>query len=294
MRQQDQTHRFFQTNASAWQHVAEANSYSVIENRTLTVLETMKRFRPGSSLLDVGCGTGQLAVEASRNGWEVTGLDFSKEMIQIARDNCVSHETSVEFICSSIFDVDLKERSFDIVSAQGFIEYISLEQLDSFLRICYEVLKDDGVLALGSRNRLFNILSFNEYTELEIDIDTIHDLLHESIILQSSESQQDAINTLRNLQRTYPQPAQRVTTTIDVDIRYQFSPAELLHRVEQHGFKVLTLMPVHYHSMPVSLLHNQGVDEAHREVATFISRNFISLQQCVPYSSSFLLEARRV
>ena len=131
-------------------------------------------------------------------------------------------------------------------------------------------------------------------TRGEIDIDTIHDLLHESIILQSSESQEDAINILRNLQRTYPQPAQRVTTTIDVDIRYQFSPAELLHRVERHGFKVLTLMPVHYHSMPVSLLHNKRVDEAHREVATFISRNFISHQQCVPYSSSFLLEARRV
>jgi demethylmenaquinone methyltransferase/2-methoxy-6-polyprenyl-1,4-benzoquinol methylase len=40
---------------------------------------------PGSRALDVATGTGDLALELSRRGAEVTGLDFSPAMLEIAR-----------------------------------------------------------------------------------------------------------------------------------------------------------------------------------------------------------------
>ena len=41
--------------------------------------------RPGMHVLDVGCGTGQLAVKAARAGAVVTGLDISEGMLAVAR-----------------------------------------------------------------------------------------------------------------------------------------------------------------------------------------------------------------
>src|SRR6266571_7924466 len=55
--------------------------------RRLTVTAAV---RPGDRVLDVCCGTGDLAVEASRAGGEVTGLDFSPRMLEreIGRASC--------------------------------------------------------------------------------------------------------------------------------------------------------------------------------------------------------------
>ena len=69
MEQQDQALNFFNAFASDWQQKATSETYSVIENRHAAVLKIMEGFGSRSSLLDVGCGTGQLAIEASSRGW---------------------------------------------------------------------------------------------------------------------------------------------------------------------------------------------------------------------------------
>jgi demethylmenaquinone methyltransferase / 2-methoxy-6-polyprenyl-1,4-benzoquinol methylase len=45
----------------------------------------LARVGPGSSALDVATGTGDLAVELASRGADVVGMDFSEEMLQIAR-----------------------------------------------------------------------------------------------------------------------------------------------------------------------------------------------------------------
>ena len=45
----------------------------------------LARVRPGSSVLDVATGTGDLAVELARRGAEVVGADFSEGMLERAR-----------------------------------------------------------------------------------------------------------------------------------------------------------------------------------------------------------------
>jgi demethylmenaquinone methyltransferase / 2-methoxy-6-polyprenyl-1,4-benzoquinol methylase len=45
----------------------------------------LARVGPGSRALDVAAGTGDLAIELARRGAEVTGLDFSEQMLELAR-----------------------------------------------------------------------------------------------------------------------------------------------------------------------------------------------------------------
>ncbi len=45
--------------------------------------------RPGQRALDVCCGTGDIALALARGGAEVTGLDFSRAMLEIAEKPAV-------------------------------------------------------------------------------------------------------------------------------------------------------------------------------------------------------------
>ncbi|WP_298862722.1 class I SAM-dependent methyltransferase [uncultured Gimesia sp.] len=290
MTQQDQTYRFFKSHAKAWQVKAEDEVYSTIQNRHLAVFETMKKYPNESSLLDVGCGTGQLAIEASNNHWHSLGLDFADDMIEIAKENNKRASASAEFICGSIFEFK-SEKSFDVISAQGFIEYISLEQLDEFLAFLNTICNKGGAVAIGSRNRLFNVHSINQFTQIEKDLGTLPSLIEEAIAIHTSSSQEEAIECIRNLNSEYVQPDKHPLTGIGVDTRYQFTPSDLANKLENAGFTVTSLYPVHLHPFPVNVMDDSEVMGVHKEIARFASEKMISNHRLVPYSSSYVIEA---
>ena len=64
------------------------------------------RLSPGSAILDLCCGTGQLAAELSRRGYLTMGLDGSERMIEIARKNA----PDVEFVVQDARDIALPGR----------------------------------------------------------------------------------------------------------------------------------------------------------------------------------------
>ena len=66
-----------------------------------------------------------------------------------------------------------------IVSANGFIEYISKQELQKFLSDSYDLLGKNGLLVFSSRNRLFNVFSNNSYTHSEIKMSNISELIKE-------------------------------------------------------------------------------------------------------------------
>jgi len=73
------------------------NDFAEIYNRywgdfplqIMPILEelALKDFPAGTQVLDVCCGTGQLAGELIRRGYEVTGIDGSDQMLKYAREN---------------------------------------------------------------------------------------------------------------------------------------------------------------------------------------------------------------
>ena len=290
MSQQDQTYRFFKSHAKEWQIKAEDEVFSTIHNRHQAVMETMKKYPTGSALLDVGCGTGQLAIEASTNGWNSLGLDFAEDMIEIARKNNENTSASAEFICGSVFDFE-SDQSFDVISAQGFIEYISLEQLDEFLQLLKSNCNPGGSIAIGSRNRLFNVHSMNQFTNIEKELGTLDSLIEEAVAFHTSESQEEAIECIRNLKAEYVQPDTHPLTGIGVDTRYQFTPSDLASKIERAGFSVTSVFPVHFHPFPVNVMENSEVFTIHKEVARFASDKMITNHRLVPYSSSYVIEA---
>jgi 2-polyprenyl-3-methyl-5-hydroxy-6-metoxy-1,4-benzoquinol methylase len=290
--QQGQTLDYFAKGAADWQSKAEDQSFSIIENRHQAVFAVMKPMAKGR-LLDVGCGTGQLAIAGSNAGWTAEGIDFAQEMIYICMKNNAAAKAHATFKCASVFDLPRKDAQYDVISAQGFIEYISLSQLGEFLDFCFGCLKPGGKIALGSRNRLFNLHSLNDFTRIEMALKTSERLLEEACVLQEAASQSDAVIGLSKLAFEYPQPEIHPITGVKVDTRYQFSPADLLGRLSKHGLKTTRIFPVHYHMLPVSMISDPNYRGMHRNFARTAGENFIDQHKMIPFSSSFVIEAEK-
>ena len=74
--------------------------------------EVIKReYRHGKPelVLDLGCGTGRMTLELARRGYDMTGIDYSTEMLEIARDNAEEEGLAdrMLWLCQDITEFEL-------------------------------------------------------------------------------------------------------------------------------------------------------------------------------------------
>lgn len=111
--------------------------------------DTMKRMnvRPGSKALDVCCGTGDWTIalaDAVGPKGEVTGLDFSQNMLKVGQEKVVSlNLNQVKLIHGNAMELPFQDNSFDYVTI-GF----GLRNVPDYLQVLKEmfrVLKPGGI-----------------------------------------------------------------------------------------------------------------------------------------------------
>ncbi len=77
----------------------------------------------GASVLDIGCGAGLDALIAASRvgpGGQVIGLDFSDEMLKVARQSAIEKGfTNLKFICGEAERLPLPDKSVDVVLING-------------------------------------------------------------------------------------------------------------------------------------------------------------------------------
>jgi demethylmenaquinone methyltransferase/2-methoxy-6-polyprenyl-1,4-benzoquinol methylase len=98
----------------------------------------LARVGPGSRALDVATGTGDLAIELARRGAEVTGLDFSERMLELARGKA----PGVEWVQGDALDLPYGDGEFDAVTV-GFGAR-NFSDLDKGLREMARVTRPGG------------------------------------------------------------------------------------------------------------------------------------------------------
>ena len=75
---------------------------------------------PGMDLLDVACGTGNATIPAAQAGARATGLDFSPELLEIARERGSDAMVEVEWIEGDAQELPFEDASFDrVISTFG-------------------------------------------------------------------------------------------------------------------------------------------------------------------------------
>ena len=94
--------------------------------------EALSRMKPGARVLDIGTGSGALAVSLARlgTGAQVTAVDVSDIALSIARDNAQRLGAQVRFLKSDCFDAVAGE-TFDLIVSNP--PYISREEMETLM-----------------------------------------------------------------------------------------------------------------------------------------------------------------
>lgn len=72
---------------------------------------------PGTKLLDVGCGSGQLALLAARAGARVTGCDIAANWVEKARTRAAAEGLAIAFDVGDAEALPYKDAEFDVVAS---------------------------------------------------------------------------------------------------------------------------------------------------------------------------------
>ena len=72
---------------------------------------------PGCRLLDVGCGSGQLALIAAKDGLEVTGVDIASNLVERARVRAQAEGLRARFEEADAEALPFEDASFDVVTS---------------------------------------------------------------------------------------------------------------------------------------------------------------------------------
>jgi len=103
---------------------------------------------PGTSLLDVACGSGQLALIAARRGARVTGVDIATNSIQAARGRAAAEGLDAHFDEGDAEALPYANASFDVVASIYGAMFAPRPDLVAaeLLRVC----RPGGTIAMGN------------------------------------------------------------------------------------------------------------------------------------------------
>lgn len=104
--------------------------------------------QPGTRVLDLACGAGQLSVMAARLGAIVTGLDLAPNSIEQARARASAEDLNIDFIEGDVESLPYPDASFDLVVSLIGAMFAPRPTLvaSEMLRVC----RPGGRIAMGN------------------------------------------------------------------------------------------------------------------------------------------------
>lgn len=104
----------------------------------------------GKTVLDVGCGTGLYSIRLSESGADVTAVDISSKMIEIARRKAQDRGQYIWFDQADMAQLPYKNGTFDLVMSVTALEFAE-DPLAALMEMA-RVLRPGGKLVVGVLN----------------------------------------------------------------------------------------------------------------------------------------------
>lgn len=124
--------------------VFEASGGAAASRRLQIALE-IGEVRPGHWVLDVGCGRGEVLIQAAQGGAVALGIDYSAAGVEIARQAIAARQTAT----AGIYQANGKalpfpDKTFDRVFLLDLVEHLHPWELDMALAEVRRVLRPGG------------------------------------------------------------------------------------------------------------------------------------------------------
>jgi 2-polyprenyl-3-methyl-5-hydroxy-6-metoxy-1,4-benzoquinol methylase len=117
-------------------------------------------------IIDIGCGTGRHAIELTKRGYNVTGVDLSENQIKRAREKAQEAEVTIDFQTQDARNLPF-DGEFDlaIMLCEGGFSLMETDEMNfEILKNATKALKSKGKLIFTTLNGLFPLFhSVNEF-----------------------------------------------------------------------------------------------------------------------------------
>lgn len=123
--------------------------------------------KKAKDLLDLGCGTGNISIFLTAFGYNLTGIDLSKEMLSKAKTKYEQSDLQAVLEECDIREIDYEDQFDAIICTFDTLNYFTeTQEFKDVLKRCFKALKKDGVLIfdLNSKNKFEKILGQEIYT----------------------------------------------------------------------------------------------------------------------------------
>jgi ubiquinone/menaquinone biosynthesis C-methylase UbiE len=130
---------------AGWAHFAPLEVFTATAAAQLV---RHAKVHAGQRVLDVGCGTGVVAVTAARLGARVTGLDLTPALLERARENARLAQVQIEWREGDIENLPFQEGEFDVVLSQ--FGHIFAPRPELAVAEMLRVLKPGGTIAFST------------------------------------------------------------------------------------------------------------------------------------------------
>ncbi|ADL53008.1 class I SAM-dependent methyltransferase [Clostridium cellulovorans] len=113
----------------------------------------------GREVLEIGIGTGRIAIELAKEGNKVMGIDFSKAMIDIGKKKAKNEKVDIEFIKADMRDFCV-DKKFDLIIIQinTITHLLTLDDIEKFFNCVKKHLKDSGRFIIDFFNPIIEYL----------------------------------------------------------------------------------------------------------------------------------------
>lgn len=118
---------------------------------TLDVLQSYQ-LKP-NQIVELGCGTGEIALRLAENGYQITGVDLSSQMLTIAEEKARSKNLQIPFIMQDIRNLEGFSNVDLFISYCDVMNYITEEaDLKKTFENIYRSLSKDGLFIFDIHN----------------------------------------------------------------------------------------------------------------------------------------------
>jgi len=120
-----------------------------------------------TDVLEIACGTGNIAICMAKKGYDITAFDLSEDMLSIASNKIIDSEVEVKLLYQDMRDIKINDDFGIILCLCDSINYITDEnELKSIFIWVFNHLKPGGlfIFDINSAYKLEKIIGNNTFT----------------------------------------------------------------------------------------------------------------------------------
>lgn len=192
------------------------------------LIKTLSAY-PLDTGLDVGCGGGYFTRTLQRQGYQMTGMDVSAEMLDKAQRTAFSEGVRSEYILGDVSKGKIARKYSFVTAINDCFNYVEKGRLKTALKNVYAALKKGGIF-------LFDVSSEKKFREKFMDavnVDDRDDVTYFSFArLDGEVATLDVTLYVKGKDGKYERFDER-------HVQYVYTEAELSAALEEIGFTVL-------------------------------------------------------